>query len=133
MERGTVRAVRQALETLDMTEIEQRFNVKIALKGGGRYDPSEHGSATFKIEATPVVNGEAKDRETLNFERYAQSYGLLPTDLGREFLAFDGNRYKITGLNTRARKNPIVAKSVKSGKTYVFPAHSVSRALKMGD
>lgn len=128
MERAVVRAVREAIEATDFSEIERRYKVKISLDGGGSFDPSEHGSARWKLVATPVVDGEVKSREALEFERMATLYGFEPSDLGKTFMS-RGRRFKITGLKTRRHKYPISAECLDDGKGYKFPIDSVLVAL----
>lgn len=81
-----------------------------------------------KIEIMPVVNGEVKSREVLAFEREYSLYGLEKTDLGKKFVTPEGE-YKITGLNTRAHRMPVLATRLNDGKLYKFSEEHVKRAL----
>ena len=87
------------------------------------YDPT-CGTVTCKV--TFVADGA--DPLKADFERFAGGYGLKPEDHGREFRN-GGRRFKIAGLNTRARKRPIVATEAGTGKEYVFTVESVKRGL----
>jgi len=128
MEKAMFRAVKEAVASVDFSEIEKRFNIKINVCGGGSFDPTEAGGGTFKIEAVPIVDGTAKPKGQLDFERYADQYGLEPSDFGRTFLS-RGREFRISGLVTRRYKMPINAERVSDGKGYMFGADTVCRAL----
>ena len=56
-----------------------------------------------------------------------QSYDLKPEWLDQSFTGSDGERHRITGLNTRAPKRPIMTESRGSG--YKWPADAVARYM----
>lgn len=78
----------------------------------------------FKIEATPI--GAAKPEET-DWQRFATLFNLPEDALGKE-ITLGGQKMKIVGLNTRARKMPVMLEAA-GGKKYKAPAESVTRAL----
>jgi len=127
MERAVCKALRTALEGLDVSAIEQRFNVKVRI-GHASFDPSPNGGATFKLEFAPVVSGEVKTKEATDFERLAYLYGLEASDLGKTFSS-NGRTFTICGLAPKAHKFPILAKCADDGKTYKFPERSVLLSL----
>jgi hypothetical protein len=96
---------------------------------GGNFTAS---SAVLKLEVAEVgTDGEAVTRHAEEFRLAARSLGLEPTDLGREFTSA-GVAFKIVGANTRAAKYPILAKNLRTGKTYKFPEGRVLAALGRG-
>ncbi len=85
---------------------------------------------TAKFEVS-VINedGTILSRKAQAFIDEAWRYGLKKEDLGREFIDC-GKSYRITGLNTKARKMPITAECVVGGNgNYKFPADRVKRLL----
>lgn len=89
------------------------------------------GNCTTKFQFAQVTEDGAMTKERQDFESYAGSYGLDPDDFGAEFTTFRGDTYRIIGLNTRARKYPIVAEKVgNGGGRYKFPAEQVKNALE---
>jgi len=128
MERATFRAAREAIDSTDFSELEQRLNVKISISGGGSFDPTPNGSGTFKIAVTPIINGKVRNKEEMDFERLAPTYGLKASDLGETFLS-NGREFRITGLVTRRHKMPISAEATDNGKGFKFRSDTVCRAL----
>jgi hypothetical protein len=87
-------------------------------------------TVTFKIEITPIVNGQAKTVDHTNFDTYCYIYGLKKEDRGREF-AFHGKRYKICGVSPKAHRYPILAECLENGKRYKFNAQDVKNWLTL--
>jgi hypothetical protein len=85
--------------------------------------------ASFKVSIDAVCDptGVGKDIDALNFERYATSYGLNPSDLGKT-IQINFQPYTISGLNPKAHKNVIQIKN-RAGKTYVTSVEKVKREL----
>lgn len=75
-------------------------------------------------------DGKVLDTKAQQFRDGALHVGLNPDDLGKEFLS-RGSRYKITGLNLRARKYPVLAENLSNGKTYKFGESTVKMGLRM--
>lgn len=94
---------------------------------------------TYYQDALPVMyqllvtkmdeDGNVLSADAKAFQEQAFLYGLEPSDLGREFKS-RGDTFRITGLKPRSRKYPVLAKNVKTGKTFKFPAESVKAGLK---
>ena len=83
----------------------------------------ENYKVSIEANAIGALAPEAND-----WKRYASSFGL-PTDaLGEKFVS-GGRTFCITGLNLRARRMPVLATDVATGKPYKFAAESVRRAL----
>ena len=56
-------------------------------------------------------------------------FGFQPTDLGRTFRQ-NGDRFRITGLNTNARRMPIQADRLSDGKRFKFSADGLAARLE---
>lgn len=84
----------------------------------------------FKLQTvTTDDDGEVVMPEAQDFKRHAVLFGLKPEDLGCEFTAPSGKRFRIAGAKPRNRKYPILAKCVVTGKIYKFPEDVVVQAL----
>ena len=79
----------------------------------------------IKVQATPVG---ADTPEASNWKQLASLYGLPEDALGKE-ISLGGQTMKIVGLNTRARRTPVMLEA-SNGKSYKAPAESVQRALR---
>lgn len=126
MDRATLKAIRQAIEEVDLSEIEGQFDIDIRL-GDAKFSPYD-GTATFKLEISSVVDGEVKTQEAVDFERYATSEGLEPSDLGKTVL-LHGEEHELIGYKPRSRKYPFLAKRKRDGKVYKYTATAVRMAL----
>ena len=85
-------------------------------------------SISFKLNATVLdKDGKFENPQEEDFKRSAIMFGLKPDDLGKTFEA-NGKMFTICGLSPRAKKYPILAKSL-DGKTYKFSSFRVSAAL----
>ena len=104
-------ATRIALE-----EVASRFGVDVQV-GGGRYDPT---AGTFMPKETCTESGGA-ERE---WHQYAPLVGLDADAFGREFSS-RGQQFRITGINLRASRFPVLAVQVGTGKTYKFPEAAI--------
>lgn len=91
------------------------------------FDPT---SGEVKVALTFIV-GDAKAGQVAEFGLYGKAYGLAPDDFGRTF-QFNGRgrTYRISGINPRARKRPILATNEADGRTYVFESVAVCRQLR---
>jgi hypothetical protein len=95
--------------------------------GSGKFNEK---NASFKLEiSTKDQNtGMVKSREATSFEVNAHFYGFKAEDLGATFKS-NGRTFKITGLNTRRPKFPLLAVCVEDGRTYKFPDTTVLACL----
>ena len=118
MDKATAVAVQKELMDA-MTEVLAKRNMKVAFKGG-----TFNGDAVMmKFE---VMSKDGPSPRESAFRAYASSYGLSPDDLGKTFRS-NGKTFKITGLEPKKYKRPIVADC--DGKSFVFPAEDVKRLL----
>ncbi len=86
-----------------------------------------------KVEvATLNADGDANSKEAEAFKCHAKHYGLKPEDLGREF-ACRGDRFRIIGLLTRARKYPILCERLSDGQAIKFGEHWIVNTLRAED
>jgi hypothetical protein len=91
----------------------------------GRVSTRYGESYKVSIEATAIG---APAPEASDWMRYATGFGLPADALGGTFTS-NGRTFRITGLNLRARRMPVLACEVRSGKAYKFAIESVLRAL----
>ena len=127
MDRNTCEFALRVLRQVDFGTVKTALNAEVRI-GKASYDINADGGMTVKIEIMPIVNGVAKGKEVLAFERECFLYGLEKSDLGKTFITPEGT-YEIVGLNTRAHKMPILAKKFNDGRRYKFSAIFVKRAL----
>jgi hypothetical protein len=91
------------------------------------YNPRE---CRFTLNASiQKLNGKTYDAGHEEWNRECFFLNLKESDFGREF-AVNGNRYKITGVNRRSRKYPVLATQTRTGKVYQWSAAQVKDALK---
>ena len=120
-------ALRAELEST-LKPVADKLGIQIAI-GRGTYD-RELTNGTIKLELSTIGdNGVAETKEVTDFRSAAGLYGLRATDLGREFTAAAGKRFRVSGLRAKARTKPILAVEVSTGKEYIWPADSVKMYL----
>lgn len=93
---------------------------------------------SYRRDALPVMlqflvrvedgEGNALTAKGSDFMKFANVYGMAPSDLGREFVS-NGKRFRISGLNIKAQRTPIIADEVNSGRGYRFDVHTVKLLL----
>ena len=122
----TDRIVSRATCTLLGNEIEAAIDPIFAKHGFERGKTTRNYGEFFgiKIQATPI--GAPKPAEN-DFTRYASLFDLPADALGKQ-VRLGSRLFTITGLNTRAPKNPVMLKG-DDGKSYKAPAESVKRGL----
>jgi hypothetical protein len=69
-------------------------------------------------------------RERQDYEQQCGRFGLKPEWLDKVFTTTMGERFQITGLRTRGRKYPVLARNTRTKKGYKFPAQTVIRAME---
>jgi len=118
----------------ELRPVIEKWAESVGLSGSvarASFDPSG-GNCSVKVEfALLDADGNAQTQERVDFERYASSYGLKKDDLDKTFKTFDGKEYRIVGLRRRARKRPILAESLRNGKSYIFGAQEVAAFLRL--
>lgn len=114
--------------TADLMEalksVEDKYGVKFAYKGA-RFEST---TATFKIDGA-ILNsdGVAESKERKEFNTYSFMFNLPKEMLDKE-VNYSGERYVVTGLNTRSQKYPVTAKRVSDGKGFKLTATGVLSA-----
>lgn len=122
-DRQTLRLLRPELESA-FAAVATKYGIAIQL-GSGQFDSA---NATFKLElSAKASDGTTMNKERVAYTQFADAYGLKPEWLDKTFL-FRGTPYKIAGLNTKARKAPILAANPQ-GKRYKFDTFTVKAAL----
>lgn len=124
MNRNKVRLLREALFTaLIPFGLEQKISVSL---GNASFSSS---SVEFKVNLNEIASdGLVLSREAVAFKEQAPRYGLMSSDLGRIFHS-RGKSFRITGLNTRAKRYPINAEDISTGKRFKFASETVVRSL----
>lgn len=83
---------------------------------GGRYSGDEFKpKIAFRIKAENAKDGMTPEGRA--YKEYADQYGLKSEWLNVWFASMNGGTFKITGWNTRARKNKVLLES-KDGKMF---------------
>lgn len=124
IDREALRLLRPQLQAA-VKEIEAKTGLKLEFTRGTYGDTF----GTFKLEISTVAkDGTVFSREADDFKQYATLYGLEADDLGKEFIAGGGRKFKISGLAMKSRKRPVLAKDV-NGKTFKFDARTVKLYL----
>ena len=88
----------------------------------------------FQFKVRFIVGGEqgAENQERKNFAMLAYRYGLKEHHFGQEF-RHSGRRYRLIGINGRARKNPFNIEDVETGQKYRTGVHIVSKVIEEYD
>lgn len=121
MNRQKVRALRAMLEQ----QLKGFEGLHVQL-GSARFTST---SVTFKVELSEVgKDGTAETPEVAAFRSMAELHGLNKDDLGREF-EHNGRRFKVVGLNTKAKRYPVLCEHQGTGRTYKFGATTVRHLL----
>lgn len=124
MDRNTAKSMRDFLANF-LGEFEKEFNVKVSV---GSISYGKH-SCKIPLEVSEVgKDGTVHDKYAESYKRNAFAYGLDPAWLNTEFVTATGT-YTITGLNTRARKFPVMATNKDTGDKYKFDTKSVLFAM----
>jgi hypothetical protein len=130
---ATFQEIRQGITTaLDPVVKDWDLGMKI---GKITYE-RDGSSATIQIQlGTKSADGVVVTKEANDFKALAMAYGMKAEWLNQEFdHPFNrGVRYKILGLRTKARKNPVIVKDVRSGKDYIVPEQMVITAMSKVD
>ena len=121
MTKANARIINQAaMEALK--QVAEKHGLQLS-EGRGGYDPS---GGTFDKKYTFTIPTE--DGIPADFRRLASMFHMEPEDFGRTFITHQGE-YAICGIAPRSPKYPILAKCVKSGKTFKF-TERVVKTLK---
>lgn len=123
---ANLRLLRQLLEK-HLAAVEAEVGVKVVV-GGARYSDS---TVTFKVDLNIVAeNGVVHDRYRDEYTQLARIYGLDPEWIDREFTDRTGTKFRISGLNTRKRKFPVIVARVTDGKKFLYNIDTIRFALE---
>lgn len=124
-DRNNVKQIRQRLQA-HVEQLSKDLGCNVTV-GNASY-ARDGSNCTFKIEmATIAADGIVETKEVSAFKSYATSYGLSPSDLGKNFTN-KGRSFTICGLKPRASKYPIVA-LCSDGNRYKFSVLDIKTAL----
>lgn len=127
IDKAVLNCVRSLIEEALKSVNSELEGATISLTGGGTYCAE---NATIKLELALEDNGKVATRAATDYKRNAKWLGLPSDGIGKVFKAFNGKRYRITGLKPRSKKYPVLAEDVVTGKTFKFPAMSVTNGLE---
>jgi hypothetical protein len=123
LDRTSLRLISAEMETA-LAGIAAKYGISIE-KAGGTFG---YDNAIVKFKLAVSRNGKFVTKERTDFETYAACYGLSPKNLGKQF-TYGTQKFEIIGLNSRAKRTPILGRELGSGKTYRFPAETVKAGL----
>lgn len=86
-----------------------------------------YSDTNFKATLNCAVvdeSGVVQNKERAAYIELSELYDLDPAWIDQTFMDYEGRTMKITGLNTRARKQPILLED-ENGNTYRGPASMV--------
>ena len=122
-DRPTCRAAREEVEAA-LAEVATRLGISITT-GRGSYSTK---TFTLKIEMAVVgKDGVVETRERIDFQTYAESFGLNPEMLDQTFRS-GSHTFTVVGLKTGAPKYPVIAKR-DDGAMYKFPVDRIIGAF----
>ena len=111
-------------------ELEKKFKEITELCGVNfKLNSIRYSESTFKVTLDAFLAEKGQSLYEVNWPKHCISYGFSSSELHKEFTTGKGMKYKIVGLNPKARKYPIVCKNLEDGKDYVFTPENVMRYL----
>lgn len=134
---------KQALKSINadvasaLKAVEEKYGISVNIKNA-HYTDGTTGDAKLMYSIVSA-DGNTMTEEATAFKERIQYWG--DEALGQQLTAdhlfqtftlgdFDSRRtFKVVGLRTRARKQPILALEVSSGKEFIFTYESVLRAF----
>ena len=117
--------IEKKLEPLELT-----YGVKFQL-GRIKFDDISFRS---KIEAQLLSPASGESADAIHFKNQCRRYGLQPSDFNKQvtlprYSKFTGMKGRITGINTRAKKYPILI-TLEDGRKTKNASHFVKELLK---
>jgi hypothetical protein len=123
-DRGSVDVVCATIEE-SLKGAADRLGVRITLGKVGY----QTRTCTIALEVTTIAAGnEGLSKAAEDFKLAASFFGLTPEHLGQTFRDEHGLRFKLVGLNLKARKRPFIIADV-TGKEYVCGEDTVLRGF----
>lgn len=111
-----------------MEQVAAEYGLKLKMRRWTFANSGAYVNGGFRFAV--IEAGQAMGPERADFARNAPKLGLESTDLDKEFEWHDGSRWRIVGINMRAKKYPVLAVEAKdNGKRCRFPAPAVRECL----
>lgn len=123
-DKSKVKTVRADIDAA-LASVEKKHGVKFSL-GTIRFTANDF-RAKLECVSTVTSNGSAVNADQVKFENQAARFGIRTDSFGKTFTYF-GDRYKIVGLNPRAKKYPVQAQGPR-GKRYKMPVSYLPDSL----
>ncbi|KKM67498.1 hypothetical protein LCGC14_1470550 [marine sediment metagenome] len=125
LDRSAVQVLRDDIDQA-LKDVADKHGVKITVNGA-RYRATE---GDFKVKVNTIgTNGVVETAKRSSFIALASHHGLDPKWIDREFM-HQGIRYKILGLNTRAKRYPVEVLRMDMGTAYKFPLKLVRECME---
>ena len=112
-----------------LKEVREEMNKaleEVGKKYGVQFDTGnasfDEYSFTFKVNGKMTATEDGESVEKKEWDKYCGMFGLKPENFGQTIEANFGQKYQILGLKPSSRKNPILLKDLRTGKTGVGPA-----------
>lgn len=112
-DRDSVDSLCASIQTA-LASVAEKHGVRIGF-GKVTYRASQCSVALDVTTISP--GGEGLTREAEDFKMAASFYGLTPEHLGQTFRDSNGLRFRLVGMNIKARKRPFIIADV-TGKEY---------------
>ena len=138
LNKSNINLIRDAIQTaLDNVAGDLRdgnANISLDLKLGGISYSDTNFKATLSCSVVDE-NGVVQNKERAAYIQFSSMYDLDPAWIDQTFMDYEGRTMKITGLNTRARKQPILLED-ENGKSYkghaaTVLAHMTNRSISV--
>jgi hypothetical protein len=122
IDRDALKTLRVAIDAA-LESVGKQYGVKLTASGKGHFGGAT-GDITVDI-ATIAQDGTVVTKEVSDFKKYHELFNLKPEHLGAKFTQ-GRDTFEIAGLSMNAKRFPILAKNVRTGKMYKFPESSIS-------
>jgi hypothetical protein len=126
-DKPTLKKLREAIDAaLMLARVPEMFGLTSLKAGRISYD-SNGLSAKITLEAE-AKSEDGKSKDEVNFEKYAQLFGLKPEWLRSSFKR-GLDSVEIIGLHPNRSKFPVLVRSSETGKNFLITADEVKRKL----
>ena len=123
---ASVKAMREDINEA-LKEVGKKYGIE--LHAGNASFTRDGMTGKFQLKLVSLgSDGKVFNPAEGDFKSLCKLYGFEASALGRTFTS-RGERYAITGLNAKARKNIIIAERAKDGAEFVFPLGVVLECL----
>ena len=120
LDRGAVRTINADIESA-LQAVATKYGITISL-GNATFSKS---NCDLKIKyAVQGDSGMAITREVEDYNRLAKAMFNTTKQVGDQ-IEFNGDTFEIVGLKPRSHRYPLLAKSMRDGKTYKLPSIAI--------